>query len=344
MSLELSELGLPWVVLLFLGAAIVIGVAGTRLSRLADRIADATGLGQAVIGAVLLGGTTSLPGSVASITAAVQDHPELAVSNAVGGIAVQTLFLALADLTYRKANLEHAAASIENLLQAALLLTLLTLPLLARLTPEWSLATFHPISVVMLVGYVFGVGLVRRTSTDPPWRPNRTADTQLDEPAQSIRVGSASIWAAFFGLAAVVGVAGFLVAESGLAIASRTGFSESLVGTYLTSIATSLPELVTSLAAVRQGALTLAVGGIIGGNAFDVLFVAFSDLAYTDGSIYAASTDRQLFTLALSMLLTGLVLLGLVRRERRGPANVGFETVAVVFVYACGVLADAWRG
>jgi len=344
MLLDLGGVPFTGLVLLFLAAAVVIGVAGTRLSFFADRIAKATGLGQAVIGGVLLGGTTSLPGSVTSVAAALQDHPELAVSNALGGIAVQTVFLALADLSYRRANLEHAAASIENLMDAALLMTLLSLPLIGRLTPEWTTGPLHPVSIVMLVGYVLGLRLVRSASTDPQWRPNVTDETQIDEPDVKLRIGEWTVWAQFAGLAVIVGFAGYLVAQTGLAIAARTGLSESLVGTYLTAIVTSLPELVTSIAAVRQGALTLAVGGIIGGNAFDVLFVAFSDLAWVEGSIYAATTERQMFTLALALLMTGLLLLGLLRRQRSGPANVGFETVAVLAAYLCGVIADVTRG
>jgi cation:H+ antiporter len=55
-----------------------------------------------------------------------------------------------------------------------------------------------------------------------------------------------------------------------------------VVGGLFTAVSTSLPELVTSVAAVQQGALTLAVGGIIGGNSFDVMFVAFADIAYRE--------------------------------------------------------------
>ncbi|MFW5739202.1 MAG: hypothetical protein ACOC1F_02430 [Myxococcota bacterium] len=58
--------------------------------------------------------------------------------------------------------------------------------------------------------------------------------------------------------------------------------------------------------AVRRGALTLAVGGIIGGNSFDVLFVAFADVAYRDGSIYHAITDRRVFLLSLTGLRTSV--------------------------------------
>ena len=103
----------------------------------------------------------------------------------------------------------------------------------------------------------------------------------------------------------------------------------------LTSVATSLPELVTGVAAVRRGAPTLAVGGIIGGNTFDTLFIAVSDTAYREGSIYAETVPQDLFAIGWAMLLTGILGAGLLRRERRG---IGFEGIAILVLYLGGVL------
>lgn len=105
------------------------------------------------------------------------------------------------------------------------------------------------------------------------------------------------------------------------------------LGGLFTAVATSLPELVTAIAAVKQGALTLAVGGIIGGNSFDVLFLAFADISYREGSIYHAITHRQLFIIAMTQAMTGILLLGLLRREKSGFANIGFESILVLMCY-----------
>ena len=137
----------------------------------------------------------------------------------------------------------------------------------------------------------------------------------------------------FFALSLLLGVAGFVVARTGVQIAEQTGISATIVGGLLTAIATSLPELVTTIAAVRRGALTLAVGGVIGGNAFDTLFVAFSDFAYRDGSIYHAITNQQVFIIALTILMTGILLLGLLRREKQGIGNIGFESFLTLALY-----------
>ncbi|MEM8810500.1 MAG: sodium:calcium antiporter, partial [Cyanobacteria bacterium P01_G01_bin.38] len=306
--------------------------------RVADRIADKTGWGEAIVGAVILGGSTSLPGIITSVSTAYQGYAELAVSNAVGGIAAQTAFLAVADIVYRKANLEHAAASIANLLQGTLLVTLLAIPMVAYAGPDVSWLGVHPATVLLVSGYFFGIRLVAQARAEKMWMPKETERTVLDElEDEALDTRLSSLIGRFVLLAGLVAVAGYLIAESGVAIATQTGLSESLVGTILTAVATSIPELVTTIAAVRCGALSLAVGGIIGGNCFDLLFIACSDIAYRDGSIYSAITERQVFIMGLTILMTGVLLLGLLKREKYGFAKIGFESLLILLFYVSGV-------
>ena len=95
---------------------------GMRLAHSGDVLADRTHLGEALFGAVFFGGMISLSGIVMTATAAFDGYPRLDFSNAIGGIAAQTAALGAADLAYRRANLEHAAASLSNMLFAVVLL------------------------------------------------------------------------------------------------------------------------------------------------------------------------------------------------------------------------------
>jgi cation:H+ antiporter len=88
-------------------------------------------------------------------------------------------------------------------------------------------------------------------------------------------------------------------------------------------------------------ALNLAVGNVIGGNAFDTLFVAVSDVAFRDGPIYAGISRVEVFWLALTALMTSVLLLGLLFRERRGVANIGFESAALLLIYLGGAATVA---
>ena len=182
MPLSLTNLPLAWSIGLFCLCALVIGVIGTRLTHVVDDLADRTGLGEAIAGALLLGATTSLSGSVLSVTAGWAGQAELAVSNAVGGIAVQTLFLTVADMFLRRVNLEHAAASIGNLMQGALLVCMLSLILVGSFSPEWTLWGIHPITPLMVVGYAYGLRIVNEARTAPMWMPARTRETREDVP------------------------------------------------------------------------------------------------------------------------------------------------------------------
>lgn len=314
--------------------ALVIAVAGTRITRIVDQLADRTGIGEAAAG----GGTTSIGGSVLSVTAASNGNAELAVSNALGGIAVQTLFLAVADMAYRRANLEHAAASVPNMIQNALLITLLALIMTAPLLPEVTWWNIHPVTLLLFITYVYGIRLSQKAYNAPMWAPTQTQETLEDQPGDTSRMPSMMhLWTEFALLFVILGTAGWMLEPSATAIASQTALTQTIVGVLLTAICTSLPELVTSIAAVRRGALTLAVGGIIGGNAFDTLFMAASDVAYRDGSIYHTMTDDALFWTCLTILMSAVLMMGLIRRERQGPGRIGMESVVLMVLYIGGV-------
>jgi cation:H+ antiporter len=101
LSFESYPLGLN--ALIFVIAAALIWVAGTTLERYADAISDRTGLGQAFTGVLLLSTATSLPEVATTITAvALLNNPTLAVYNLIGGVALQTAILAVADRTQRQ--------------------------------------------------------------------------------------------------------------------------------------------------------------------------------------------------------------------------------------------------
>ncbi|MCB1746311.1 MAG: sodium:calcium antiporter [Gammaproteobacteria bacterium] len=331
-----ADLGDGLLVLVLVVAALVILVVGIRLSRVAEALARATGLGEAVVGGALLGASTSLSGAVVSVSAAGAGAVDLAASNAVGGIAAQTFFLAVADLCHRGANLEHAAASTENMANAALLALMLALVLLYPYLPDWQIAGVFVGTPLLFAVYIGGLRGVARIRTQPMWLPLRTRHTRLEPVAAVAGVAAGSrcrLLLEFVPLAAIMAVAGWLVAAAGVECAARLEARQSVVGALLTAVITSLPELVTTLAAVRIGALQLAVGGIIGGNTFDVLFLAFADVAYRDGSLYHAIAADVTFWIVLSLVMTAVLSYGLVRRERHGPANIGSESLAVLAIY-----------
>ncbi|MCD9622857.1 hypothetical protein [Rhabdothermincola salaria] len=74
----------------------------------------------------------------------------------------------------------------------------------------------------------------------------------------------------------------------------------------------------------------------MGGNTFDILFVAVADVLYRGGSVYHAIDAQTAFLLALTVLLTAVLGAGLVHRGKRG---IGFEGIGILVLYALGVVS-----
>jgi cation:H+ antiporter len=315
----------------------VIMVAGRPLAATADALADRTGMGEAVAGALLLGAVTSLPGIGTTVVGSLNGDAEFALANPIGGIAVQTVWLAIADLLYRRSNLEHAAASLENIMQSLVLIALLCLPVVAYATPSWHVGWVHPTSLLIPVFYLYGLRLLSRMRREPMWQARRTAETRLDEPDSSDGDDTSTrrLWWRLAALAAVVAGTGYLIGEGGLGVVAATGLPSGFVGFTLTTAITSLPELVTLVAAVRLGALTLGVGNIIGGNAFDALMIFVADVAYRQGSVYTDAATAGLLLAGATAIMTAVLAAGLILRERKG---IGFEGVAIPLIYGTAVV------
>lgn len=343
-----SSLSLPLLAGLFVVLAIIVGVAGTFMAKVADGLAERTRLGGTLMGAVFIGVSTSLSGIATSVTAAAGGSPELAVSNTIGGIAVQTAFLAIADLAFRRVDVLGNSNTPSALYQGLLQIALLTIPPMALFLPHYTLFGVSPVSPLLVVAYAAGLFVLRdvRAETITPqddsvrWARDE-ARARDDQNSHTIT----ALWMRFALFAALTAAGGYGIGQSGIALVAKTGLSETAVGGLFTAISTSMPELVTVLAAVRQRALTLAVGDILGGNCFDVLFLAAADVAYRDGSIYAAITGRADFLFALTIMLVVLVMLAMLRERgqeenrRKRTRGWSIESPLILVLYLGGAVA-----
>ncbi|KAB8162155.1 cation transporter [Streptomyces sp. 3MP-14] len=335
---------LGWSVALFLAAGLLTVVGSVRLATLGDVLADRTGQGEALFGAVFFGLVASLSGIVMTAVSAADHHPDLAYSNAVGGIAAQTLAVAAADAAYRRVNLEHAAASLPNLLFGCLLIGLLGLALMGSFSPDVTVAGVHPVSVVMVAFYWGGLRLISDRSR-PMWVAVRTTNTvpdrpQVEEATRGRRTGS--LWAEFLGIAGAVVVGGWVVARAAETFVALTDLRAGFVGAVLMGVVNALPETVTAIAAVRRGAVTLAIAAVIGGNCLDALNLVVGDLAYRGGSLYHAAQPDQLFLTAGALVMTTVLLGGLLVRQERGWLRLGFDGVLLIVLYAATVVVLAF--
>ena len=166
---------------------------------------------------------------------------------------------------------------------------------------------------------------------------SRPAEPAAARSAVSDATTTFGLCATFALSAAAVFGGGYVVAESASAIAEQTGISSSIVGATLVAVATSLPEITTTYAAIRLGSYAMAVGNILGTNALEFALFLPADLIYGAGPIFAALGMPELTIAGINVAL-GLVLIwSLVRHSDRHFIGFGADSLLVLAVYCTGM-------
>ncbi len=322
-SLTGQGVALPLIV--FALTSIVVAWLASRLARQADAVADATGLGRIWIGSLLLAAATSLPELVTDTSSAVMGVPDIGVGDILGSTLSNMLILAALDLAYaRRLILQRVA--VDHALVGTLGAVLLGIAGVA--ISVGGLGQLGPVGVesLLILGvYLFGMHAVYRGALPPVTAPSvqmELGDTSTALLRRSLR-GMA--------LAAVAMLAfGPLLVITAEAVAQEAGLSQSLVGTALLGLATSFPELVSTVAAVRMGALDLAVGNIFGSNAFNLCIVPVMDLAYAGPPVLASVSAQHAATAQIALLCISLGITGILARAQRRIAIARIESLLIV--------------
>jgi cation:H+ antiporter len=346
----LSSLSFPLLLLIFAAAGVAIWVAGTQLSNQTDVLSTRLHLGAALGGLILLAVATNLPEIAIVASAALSHHVDVAVGNILGGIAIQTVVLVALDAfgVRGKHPLTYQAASLVLVLEAVLVVAVLAVVIAGSQLPSGLIAfRLAPAGVLIAILWVVGLLLLQRAGTSLPWtdsgeapdnqaKPRGHSQQKAEQDATSRRISTARS-ATIFGVAAAVTLAAGVVLErSGEAMAGDIGLSGVLFGATILAAATSLPELSTGLASVRNEDYQLAVSDIFGGNAFlPVLFLLATLLSGRAVLPHAHASD--IYLTGLGMLLTLVYATGLVFRPRRRVARMGVDSLVVLVLYALGI-------
>ena len=335
----------------FVASAAVIWIAGIYLSRYTDVLADRLHLGQALGGLILLAVATNLPEIAITYSAAASGQLDVAVSNILGGIAIQTVVLVALDAfgVRERRPLTYQAASLTLVLEGLIVLAVLAAVVMGTQLPK-GLVRFRlsPDVVLITVIWVIGLVLTQRAGKAMPWANSGEAPDSQPQPRGHSRTTRAehatrdgvgtSRAALIFGIAAVATlVAGALAEESGTAAAGHVGLSGVLFGATVLAAVTSLPELSTGITATRQGDYKLAFGDIFGGNAFlPVLFLLAT--VVSGKAVLPNAHPSDLYLTGLAAVLTVVYLAGLLFRPAKEHARLGIDSITVLGLYVVGVV------
>ncbi len=315
----------------FVLSGFVVVLAGTTLSRSADRIADLTGFGRLLVGSVLLAGATSLPELSVGVYAVRTGHADVAVGGVVGSSLFNLLILGLVDLVHRSGSRMFSQQAASHALSATgtvLLTSLVAIGILLgpRLS-DFAVGGVGVESVAILAAYLLSLRLVYRNQMVQFAKEGEA----VSEPSPGSEATLTGSLLRFGAAAVVIVLAAPYLADSAAAIADRTGLGETFVGTACVALCTSLPELVASVPAVRLGAFDLAAGNVFGSNAFNMLLLVPLDLA-SETPLLADVAPAHAVTCLCSVVVTAVAVMGQLYEDERRTRLVEPDATLVILL------------
>ena len=282
------------------------------------------------------------------LTSASAGHPALAVNNLLGSASINLVLLALADAAIGRDALTAVVAKPATMLLCALCMLVLTLVAIAVSSGDVLVFGVGLWSIGLFIASIAAFRLAAQYAERAPWKLRDAAsgdaaakrggeangDAKGEAPANG-RLGSLLAKVALAG--AVIFAAGYALAATGEALAQQTGLGSGLVGFLLIGFATSTPELSTIVAALRLRRAEMALGEVLGSNFVNLSLILLADVMFSGGAVINELGRFEAISALLGVLLTGSYLIGLL--ERRNPVllRMGYDSVAVLLLFAGGV-------
>lgn len=319
---------------IFFITSIVVIVSAKFLVASGEVISSRTGWGQVWVGTLLLAGATSLPELVATSTASFLGTPDLAGGAIFGSNMLNMTILAVTlaifggNQVLQKIMPQQTAVAI-----FALSLTIVAV-FLSALQVDIKWIIISPASLIIIACYALGSRILFRHSSSADRRDNEST-------GHTLKWG----WTVFALSSATICLATFLLTSSAANISDITGISASFIGVIALAFVTSLPEISTSVAALRMGTPDLAVSNLYGSNAFNIIILALADCFFRNGSIFGNLDVGAIVAGLLAILLMSLGVLQLLLRKSASPFSLYQHSALVMTtIYIGGVFLVFYIG
>ena len=209
-----------------------------------------------IVGLTIVAFGTSAPEAAVSITSSLTGNNALAVSNIIGSNLFNMMLIVGLCALLNELKIGRDVIKID-----LPFLVIITAILSAIIFIGWNISQIEGIILlIIIIGYVSFL----------VYNAKKSKESEIvEKPKMSLL---RSVIYIVLGIAAIA-IGGDLVVDSASYIAIAFGMSETLVGLTIVAMGTSLPELVTSLTALKKDENQLVIGNVIGSCIFNILFV-----------------------------------------------------------------------
>lgn len=303
-------------VILFALGILLIVKGGDFFVDAASWIAEVSGIPKLIIGATIVSLATTLPEMLVSVMAAMDGKVDMSIGNAVGSVTANVGLIMGISLVFIPSIIKRK----DYLLKSILMLAAAAITVACGLTG--SISMFF--SMVLIV--IFAIFIIENVKAALKATKNSTEEKDPDlKTPKSIRT---NIFKFIFGTIGIV-VGAQLLVNSGSDLARLLGISERIIGVTLVAVGTSLPELITTLTAIRKKQASLSVGNIIGANILDLsLIMPIASLI--SGKALPVAANSAMIDLPACLLVSCIALIPALINEKFAR----WQGVTLLIVYA----------
>ena len=285
--------------LLYLLLALSVVYLSNKASVYVDLIDKKTSLSGAFIGGVMLSAVTSLPELFTSLSATLLlNKPGLCIGNILGSdlfnIAVLALLMLIARKSFRNVSIAKSHVSVS----VAVVLMYFALFLNMFYVLDFHILTVNITSIIVVALYFLGVKYMAAE--------NGTEEEEEAEDCCGLTVRQIAFRFALVSLGIIVlSIAITYVTDM---ISLRLNLGAGLAGALFLGIATSLPEVSSTIALIKLKNHNIAIGNIIGSNLFNFIILALADVFYVGGGIYDYTDPKTILLLIMGTIAMPLML------------------------------------
>jgi len=322
---------------LFVVVGLVLLISGGEaLVRGASTIATKAGISPLVVGLVVVSAATSTPELAVTIDAVLQGEPGLAVGNVIGSNIANILLILGLSAVISPLAINRQVVRFDIPVMVGLTVLLLVVSLDGRLGVVEG--------ILMLSGLVLHAVMSVYLGRKDAARPTESTET-LPLGAKPVATWLATVL--LVGGIGLLAIGARVLVVGAVNIASSLGVSSLVIGLTVVAIATSLPELATSIVALLRGERDMAVGNIVGSNIFNIgLVLGLSAVIFGDGIPIpqaAIALDMPIM-LATAFALLPIAFTGFVIARWEGVVFVGMFVAFIAYVVLAATQHDALSG
>lgn len=310
------------VILAYIVVASLVVFCSIKASKYIDMLDKTTKLSGAFLGGVLLSAVTSLPELFTSISAvSLLGKPSLCIGNILGSDLFNITVLSLAALCCIK-HFSKARISKGNILVTVFVLLIYIALLLNMFNIlNFEIATVNIVSIAVVLLYAFGV---RYLASDNSGSSKEDEEVKLSTKQIVVRFTLSSV--------AIV-ILSILMTYITDDLATKYNIGAGLAGAIFLGVATSLPEVSSTIALIRMRNFNIAVGNIVGSNLFNFLILCVADILCFGQSVYDYSDAKVVGLLEFGLFATVAALPMLYSRKKWVKATTAIAAVACYIAF-----------